>query len=110
MDAGNYPSVMAWASHSYATADSFGAKADQWADTGVRLWADVDAISSNLETVMDDRRATVRATIRVRNYPDVRPKDRLTWLKWAETYQVESVHRGKNEIVCECYLVDGVNR
>ena len=100
MAAGDYSTLYQWGVSSKATATSFGGpQAVAYTASGT-LWGtpaeQVDAVD---ETRQKAERQITRAEIRIRNYPTIKPLDRLTddlnrvWL-------VKNCYRGEVEIVC----------
>ena len=109
--AGEYDARLEWRRKAAGAKDTFGERPQTAApvltsyDVLGHLWAAVEGLSAGEESRLDAKRQVTRATVRVRNWPAVRPRDELYDPEWDQVWRVVSVRRGDNELVAdvECY-------
>jgi hypothetical protein len=102
MAAGGYPDRFERLVYTRGNRDGFGdVKPNITYPPGGYLWGHLGEAFAGREEVLESERNRVRAEIRLRNYPDVKPLDRLVSVEWEETYQVETVRRGDNELILD---------
>ena len=73
------------------------------------LWAKIDVGSGRKQRDYGAEQTGASATISIRNYYPLTALDRLYSLQWGETWIVETVHRGENEIICDCHRYDALD-
>jgi head-tail adaptor len=79
---------------------------ETWTAVG-HLWCAVEVLSGRRQQDYGADRPGTAATIRVRNWPALSALDRLSLGEWGETWVIESVRRGDNELVVEAHQFDG---
>lgn len=102
MEAGRYDHPFAWMKRTAQGGgkDSFGQPADSFASQGT-LWGSLDDLSGGRASAKESDGTKVTATVKVQNYPAVVAGDRLVDGQWSETWTVDSVARGDNELVLD---------
>lgn len=73
------------------------------------LWSKIEVGSGRKQRAYGAEQTGADATISIRNYYPLTALDRLYSAQWGETWIVESIHRGDNEIVCSCYRYDALS-
>ena len=73
------------------------------------LWCKIDVGSGRQQRDYGGEQTGATGTIAVRNYYPVSALDRLVALQWGETWIIQTVHRGDNEMICECYRYDSLD-
>lgn len=100
MRAGEYSEFYAWSVRSLATADGYSEKPDAYTASG-NLWGTpAEDTTSGTETQSESEQQVTTATIRLRNYPTVKPLDRLTD-SLGRVWRINHHYRGANETVCD---------
>lgn len=100
MRAGDYRTRLTWLRTTLGTPDGFGQKPEETTALG-SLWCAVEDVVANRESRKESERQITTATIRVRNYPDVRPGDQLRDDGESTTWTVLTAVAGDNETLCE---------
>ena len=98
--AATYNRRFAWSVRSLGGPNTFGKKPDVYTPSGY-LWGAFEDHTSGTRRFMETDQADPRATVRLRNYPTVRPLDRLTDEQFGDVWEVREVRRGDNELVLE---------
>lgn len=104
MSAGNYPDRFEWFSVTRPAPDLVGHRAAARDWPGVSqgfLWGVLEDLQPGEETLQGSDKPTVRARVRLRNMPPVKVQDRLRHTEYNETYRIESVTRGDNELILD---------
>lgn len=70
------------------------------------LWCAVEINSARRQESLGATQTGVTATVRIRNFPTVSALDRLYLPEWAETWILETVRRGDNELFAEAHRFD----
>ena len=95
-----YPDRFNWLIYSRIP-DSFGdVKPGEVLADGGPLWGRIDNVDSSTEERLSAKRQTQTATITLSQYVPVKPFDRLFDVEWSETWRIENVRRGNNEMIC----------
>lgn len=99
--AADYPVRFLWRRHSFGAVGPEGDPTDVFAPPAP-LWGGYRTDrTGSVVTALDADTQETRATVRVRNYPDVQPLDTLTDPASGEVWRVDTAARGRNELVCE---------
>jgi head-tail adaptor len=98
--AGDYPTRFTWKRRQQGAPDTFGEKPDEYPVLGT-LWGAVENLGAARVTEKASERQETTATIRLRNYPAVKPLDVLRDMGTGDEWEVETAVAGDNEIVCE---------
>lgn len=109
MNPGIYSTKMEWLQASRESDGTTGAQKKTYASGGY-LWSFLGGQQGAIEQTdqFGAVRLVVTAEARIRQYPDVKPIDRLRDTEWDETYQVVGVRRGDNEIIVDLELIEGI--
>ncbi len=70
------------------------------------LWCAVEINSARRQESLGASQTGVAATIRIRNYVTVSALDRLYLAEWGETWILETIRRGDNELIAEAHRFD----
>jgi head-tail adaptor len=70
------------------------------------LWCQVESNQGRKQEDYGAERTGITATIRIRNYPEITALDRLESVEWGDLWVIESIGRGDNELIADCYLFD----
>jgi hypothetical protein len=100
MDAGAYSIPFVWSVYALGSADNFGEKPRGYTAGGTLWGTPAENVNANSEVKQQGEKQITRATIRVRNFPTVKPLDKLTD-DLARVWRVVNTVRGDNEIICD---------
>lgn len=100
MRAGDYSTQFEWFQHSFGDKDSFGQPAEDYTTQG-NLWGALEDLSAGEQDLEERQVPILRATIRLRNYPEVAYLDTLYDTGTETEWTVRSSYAGDNEIICE---------
>jgi head-tail adaptor len=103
--AGKYDSRLTWKKRTATKNPQNGQDEETFNDNGF-LWAGVEADTGRVLRDYGSEQTGADVTIRVRNYPALSALDRLYSSEWNETYIIESIGRGNNELICTAFLYD----
>lgn len=99
--AADYPIRFLWRRHSFGPTGEVGDPTDVYT-APAPLWGGYRTDrAGSIVTVLDAETQETRATVRVRNYPDVKPLDTITDQVSGEVWRVDTVIRGRNELVLD---------
>lgn len=100
MAAGGYPERFRWLRRQRAAGgtSATGQKTDTFTAFG-HLWGVTDDVVGGRASAKESERQVTTATVRLRNYPDVRAGDRLD--SAGTVWTVLHVVAGANEILCD---------
>ena len=70
------------------------------------LWCRVEINTSRRQNEIGSPRTAQEATIYVRNYPSITSLDRLKDESWNNIWVIDSIKRGDNELILDCYAFD----
>lgn len=73
---------------------------------GATYWARIEYASGRKQKDLGAVQTGNEGTIYVRNYPTLSPLDRLYAPEYGETWVIETIRKGSNELICEAYLYD----
>jgi head-tail adaptor len=73
---------------------------------GNTLWCRIDYATGRKQKDFGADQTGIQGTIYVRNYPTLSPLDRLYAADYGETWIIETIRKGSNELICEAYLYD----
>jgi head-tail adaptor len=82
-----------------------GQEVETFAD-GSLYWCRIEVESGRRQQDYGAQQTGTDATIYVRNMPELSALDRLYAVEWAETWIIDSIMRGDNEMICDCYRYD----
>lgn len=99
MAAGQYSTRFEWFQFALGEADSFGQRADSFNSQGF-LWGALEDVATGEAEKLTRQTATLTATIRLRNYPELAARDALDDADGTRWF-VHAVRYGENETVCE---------
>ncbi len=105
MGTGNYPDRMTWLVRSTTTDTTNGQPVESFTPSG-SLWCRVEETNGRRQRDYGVEQPGADAVIYVRNYPNLSALDRLQSLQWGDIFQIEHVHRGKNELVIQAFKID----
>ena len=103
--AGYYSDRMRRLVRSTTKDDNNGQDVESWTE-GDYLWCHIEQTTGQRPTDYGATETGQDAEISIRNYVTILPQDRLYSVEWDETYIVDTIRRGDNEIVCECHRYD----
>ena len=72
------------------------------------LWTKIEVSAGRKQRDYGVEQTGATATISIRGYYPLMATDRLLALQWGETWIIENIHRGENEIICECHRFDAL--
>jgi hypothetical protein len=98
--AGEYTTRFTWLRRKQGVPDTFGAKPEEFDILG-SLWGVAEALGAARVSEKASERQETTATIRLRNYPDVKPLDVLRDAGEGDEWEIETAIAGDNEMVCE---------
>jgi head-tail adaptor len=104
MGAGDYPDRLRWFVQS-TTKDSVGQDVETFTDNGL-LWGSISPNSGRRQPDYGATQTGWDAELRVRNMPALKTEDRLYAIEWDETYIIDTIVRGNNELVLQCVKFD----
>lgn len=70
------------------------------------LWGRVEVESGRKQADYGANQTGADATIYVRNLPTVSALDRIEAVEWEETWVIDRVRRGNNELILDCFRYD----
>lgn len=100
MAAGEYTTLFTWLRRKQGEPDTFGEKAEEFEHLG-NLWGVAEDLAAGRVTQKASERQETSATIRLRNYPAVKPLDVLRDAGGGDEWEIETAIAGENEMVCE---------
>lgn len=74
---------------------------------GAYYWCAVEYAGSTVRDDYDGQQTSQNITVRVRNFPALSALDKFTDEDGKEIV-IESIYKGDNELICECYSYDEV--
>jgi hypothetical protein len=98
--AGTYNTRLAWLKKQTGTPDGFGEKPKTHPSAGY-LWGAVEDVAGGRQTRKEGERMVVSGVIRLRNYPGVRPGDKLRDDGRGDEWEVMTAVKLDNETYCE---------
>jgi SPP1 family predicted phage head-tail adaptor len=101
-DAGDYDTLFTWLKQS-EDADIVGQEIETFTPNGT-LWGALKYGSGSKNKDFESDQTGVTATIRIHNYPDLSALDRFS--VGDETFLIETIVPGDDELVCECIRYD----
>jgi head-tail adaptor len=104
MPAGDYNKRFKWLKCTKALDATYGQQKESWADHGY-LWGQLEELSGSTLLAYAARQAETTCRIKIRNYPPLSAFDRLVWLN--QTYIIDGISRGTNELVVEAHRYEG---
>lgn len=102
--AGDYGDRLKWYKQSIAK-DELGQDVESFADNGL-LWGNIEVTNGTKQTSYGAAETGWDAMVKIRNMPPLRTQDRLYSVEWQETYVIEHIARGNNELICQCVKYD----
>ena len=105
MKAGDYANRLTWRKRTVTTDTTSGEEIESFADNGF-LWCAFSTFVGRVRRDYGSDQTSADLTVRVRNYPALSALDRLYSSEWDETYVIDSIGRGDNELVCDCFVYD----
>lgn len=106
MGAGKYGYRFQWLQCVRTTDTSTGDRPKTYAENGY-LWGSIDVSSASEQDEFGAVRETVSGTVRLRQFPEVSALDRLYLSEWDETYLIDGVRWGDNEMICDVHKLTG---
>ena len=105
MQAGNYSTVFTWQRETDAKDATTGQDKKTFADNG-KLWGNMTYTNGTVEDEFGAPQSKVRATIRLRNWLDVKVKDRLLCEQFNELLLIEGVRKSLDpvETIVDAYV------
>ncbi len=104
MGAGDYNTRFQWLKCVRTPDNVTGAKPKTFTDNGY-LWGSVSWETAQLGNEFGAPRDQVTATIRVRNWPTVVASDRLVDTSTDDTYVLDGVRKGNNELIIDAHTL-----
>ena len=98
-----YPIPFTWNKYTSSARDAFNQAVDTYPSQGT-LWGSLEDQSSNRGHNFGGPQTSKSATVRLRQFPAVSPKDYLVNSRTGVTYHVDSLYQdwAANETVCVC--------
>lgn len=103
--AGKYTENLTWKQRTITKDTTNGQDVESFTNNGF-LWCAIDSVTGTQRRDYGSEQTAADVIVRVRNYPSLSALDRLYSAKWDETYIIEDIGRGDDELICRCYRYD----
>jgi hypothetical protein len=104
-NAGAYPYRWEWLKCSRTNDGTTGDRPKTYVSQGY-LYGTYELDSSTEQNEFGAIRSTVSGTFHIRQYPEISPLDRLYSVAFDETYLVDGVRWGNNEMIVDVHRLD----
>ena len=104
-DAGQYPDRLQWLKRTTTKDPDTGEDQETFPLNGY-LWCSIEPNVGRRQQDYGAEQTGVDGQIRIRNMPAVSALDRLYSAEWDETWILEDIVRGANELIVRCHRFD----
>lgn len=105
--AGNYPDRLQRLVRS-TTKDPTNGQEEETFTPGSFYWCRIEPTNGRKQRQYGAEQTGADVTIYVRNYPDLSALDRLYSTEWDETYILDNIRRGDNELIADGFIFDAL--
>ena len=102
---GFYSDHVQWLQHSLTKETSYGQEKETWTSIGW-LWCKLEETSGRSSKDYGAEQSGAELEIRIRNYPAISTLDRFFSPKWNQTYIIDTIRRGDNELIVDAHVYD----